>query len=181
MITVIKKIKKNQSVLIAFFELILGAVLLAWEIRDFITLPSTTEMDKMYGGLVDLFKYKENTYSFLFLWTILLFAGISYWINKKLHWTFNQILSITVFFAVEFILGLVLLDAFVLFNPIAFAVQIFLFVGTLLLFIWIEKRMFRKIYLKNLKIGSQIKWFSIVLGIISAAIYFLIEYYLIFG
>ena len=44
---IIEKIKSNQFLLFAFFELIVGAILLFREIRDFIRLPKTTEMEEL--------------------------------------------------------------------------------------------------------------------------------------
>lgn len=47
------------------------------------TLYSMDEADKLFGGLVDFYKYKESTYNQAFLWSILIFTGISYWVNKN--------------------------------------------------------------------------------------------------
>lgn len=55
----------------------LGLFLLMLEIRDYIILPTTEEMDNMYGGLVDLFKYKENTYFLIPLWGCYYFQGLA--------------------------------------------------------------------------------------------------------
>jgi hypothetical protein len=74
---IIEKVKSNQLILFAFFELFVGTILLLLEIRDFLRLPATTEVWEN----ISLFKYKENTYSLLYLWIILLFTGCSYWIN----------------------------------------------------------------------------------------------------
>ena len=157
---IIEKAKSNQLILFAFFELIVGAILLLHEIRDFVRLPTTTEV----WEIITLFKYKENTYSLLYLWTILLFAGCSYWINIKLHWVFNQILLITLLFAVfltpEYILTLH-------FSRIIFAPFL-----VVILFIWIEIRMYRKSYLKKTGIENKMKWLSIFLGLISSTIFY---------
>ena len=177
--TIIKKIKNNQSILIASFQVIVGAILLVREIRDFIILPTTTEADEMFGGVVDLFKYKECTYSLLYLWTILLFTGVSYWINKKLHWLFNQILIITLFSLAGLWLGLfIFFELFNRFELIPFIVVFLLFIVVLLLFVWLEIKMCRKSYLETIGIGSKMKWLAVFLGILSVAIYFLIEYFI---
>ena len=165
----IKKIKYNQSILIAFLELIVGVFLLISEIRDFIRLPKTTEMYKIYGGLaevIELFKYKENTYSLLYLWTILLFAGGSYWINLKLHWTLNQIFLMTLFF------GIILRPEF--FLPFYFKTH-YLILFLLVLFVWAEIKLYNKSHIKKIGIGNRVKIFSVILGIISITIYYLIS------
>jgi hypothetical protein len=164
-----KIIRFNITKLIAIIEIVCGVILLVHEIYDFITLPTTTEIDTKYGGLVDFFKYKENTYSLLYLWIVLLFTGTSYWINKKLHWTFTQISLITLFFSVEFMYLMILTSDVIIFLII---LSIFL----LFLFIFLEIRLFRHKYLETIEVTNKIKLASILLGIFSYAIYFTIEY-----
>ena len=164
---IIEKAKRNQLILFAFFELIVGAILLLREIRDFIRLPKTTEMHEIYGGiaeLVDLFKYEESTYSLLYLWIMLLFAGCSYWINIKLHWIFNQILLITLFLVAFLTPEYILSFYFSRFIATPFIV--------IALFIGIEIIMYRKSYLKIIGIKNIMKWLSIFLGFISSIIFF---------
>ena len=160
---IIKKLRNNQSILIAFFKLIVGVILLSREIRDFVILPMTTEV----WEIISLFKYKENTYCLLYLWTILLISGISHWINVKIYWIFNQILLITILFAV--VLRAELIFSFY-FNYF-FVLLPFLVV---LLSIWINIKTFRKSYLKTIGIDSRMIRFSILLGVISSLIYFLL-------
>lgn len=81
-----KSLKKvNILKTLPYIQIALGLFLLVFEIRDFIELPTTKEVDEKWGGLVDLFKYKEDTYWLMPLWGLLLISGISYWINKKLY------------------------------------------------------------------------------------------------
>ncbi|WP_291530723.1 hypothetical protein [Bacteroides sp. UBA939] len=63
--------KKERVRLIPYIEIIIGTILFSWEVFGYITLYSTAEVDEMFGGIVDFFKYKENTYSPAFLWSIL--------------------------------------------------------------------------------------------------------------
>ena len=83
-----RKIGKAQ--LIPYIEIIIGIILLSIEVYDYFTLYSMAEVDAMYGGIVDFYKYKENTYCPAFLWTILTLTGISYWISKKMYWILTQ-------------------------------------------------------------------------------------------
>jgi hypothetical protein len=159
--------KFNISKLVAIIELSLGVILLIREIYDFIVLPTTTEMDVMYGGLVDLYKYKENTYSLLYLWVVLLFTGISYWANRKLHWIFTQILLITLFLSVE-IMYLMILISYV--NIFLIILSIFV----LLLFIFLEIRVLHS-HLETIEVSKKTKLYSIILGIFSYAICLTIE------
>ena len=163
----IKIIRCNQYFLIASVELIAGAILLTCEIRDFIRLPTTTEADEMYGGLVNLFKYQENTYCLLYLWSILLFAGVSYWINRKLHWIFNKIVLITIFLAA------VLTPEHIL--PWYFDRNILiLFLVIPLIFIWLFRRLHEKSYLKTIGMSSRMKWLSTYLAVLLSVIYFVL-------
>ncbi|MBD3591202.1 hypothetical protein [Bacteroides sp. GM023] len=76
-----RKIGKAQ--LIPYIEIIIGIILLSIEVYDYFTLYSMTEVDAMYGGIVDFYKYKENTYCPAFLWTSLTLTGISCIINSQ--------------------------------------------------------------------------------------------------
>ena len=165
-ITIIKKIKNNQAPLIALLEIFVGVILLIQEIRDFISLPTTTEVDEKWGGIVDLFKYKENTYCLLYLWVLLLFTGGNYWINRKLHWIFNQILLITLLFATLLTPESIL--------PLFFSQFIFTSFFVVLLFGWLEIKMHRESHLETIGVGSRTKWISVFLGIISSTIYILL-------
>lgn len=170
---IIDKIKSNQSVLIAFFELIVGAVLLTLEFRDFIGLLTRAEADKMFDGLVDFAKYRENTYCLLYLWSILLFTGSSYWINVKLHWVFNQILLITLLLAAMFELIVALYFTLHILSVIVCLAVLFVM---LFVFLRIWNRMYRESYLKTIGIRSYWKkWFSVCLGVISSTIYFILK------
>ena len=169
----IKIIRRNKYFLIASVELIAGAILLACEIRDFIRLPTTTEADEMYGGLVDFFKYQENTYCLLYLWMILLFAGVSYWINRKLHWIFNQIVLMTLFFVA--VSELIFILYFGIHPILPIIVLLTMLLVVLLVFLGIWSRMCRKSFLKTIGIRSWEKWFSVCLGVISSTIYFVLK------
>lgn len=71
--------------LLPYIQICSGLILLILEIRDFITLPTVKLAEELYGQLVSLIKYKDTTYWLIPLWMLLLYSGISYWINKKLY------------------------------------------------------------------------------------------------
>ena len=160
----INKIRHFKAKLISLFEIVIGAILLIREVRDFTVLPTIAEADKMFGGIIDFVKYKENTYSLLYLWTLLLATGISYWISKKSHWIFTQILLITLFFMIEFMLiGFLITD----FNITILLLSVLL----LLLFIWFEIKTNKHSYLNEMRINNKVKYTSMVLGFFSCVIY----------
>jgi hypothetical protein len=168
---IIKIIKSNKGAFVSFFELIAGTILLVREIRDFIRLPATTEV----WETISLFKYKENTYCLLYLWTILLFAGISYWLNLKLNWFFNQVLLLTLFFIAIIELIFILYFEFHSFKRLDIELFLTLFFAVFLVFFLIWNRMNRKSYLKTIGVKSEMKWVSICLGVISTVMYFVLK------
>ena len=162
----INKTKQLKARLVPLFEIFIGAILLIREIHDFIVLPTMKEVDKMYGGLVDMIKYKEDTYSSLYLWILLLTTGVSYWINKKSYWIFTQILLITLFCIINFFLiGIWIVTHFNL-------IIIILLVLTLFLFIWLEIKIYKHNYWSEIEINNKTRYVSIILGIASCIIYF---------
>jgi hypothetical protein len=154
----------NKNKIIPLIEIFTGVILLIREIYQMTVLPSIH--DSRYE-LVDFFKYKENTYSLMFVWVILLLSGFSYWINRKLYWIFTQILLITIFsiFLVPFCKNV---DT----VPIGWwIISIF----TMLAFITIEVLLYRQKILENFNIDKKVKVTSIILGISSSIIYWIIE------
>lgn len=69
---------------LSWSQIIGGAILLAQEVQDFIVLPTTMEIDRMYPT-VDLIKYKDNTYLLIPLWILLIIAGVGYYVDKKAY------------------------------------------------------------------------------------------------
>ncbi len=67
--------------------IMLGAIfLLVREIIDFINLPSVSEVPET----ISLFKNKEDTHGFLYLWSIIFFAGLGLYKKNWLFWVFTQ-------------------------------------------------------------------------------------------
>ncbi|WP_282125065.1 hypothetical protein [Marinifilum flexuosum] len=98
----IKRIFKYLPVL----EIIVGITLLTRELYQLKRLPSIH--DNLYGGLVDFFKYKEDAYGLIILWSTLIIAGLFGLKNEKLKWLSNWILIIVIIglVLVPFILAL---------------------------------------------------------------------------
>jgi len=65
----IKKLLKYLPII----EISIGAILLIREIYQFNKLPSIH--DNLYGGIVDFFKYKEDSYGLMLLYSVLILAG----------------------------------------------------------------------------------------------------------
>lgn len=91
--------ERHIKTLISGIQTILGLLLLILEIRDYMILPTMEEINNKYGGIVDIFKYKDDCYWLIPLWILLFISGIFYWINKKAY----KILSIIFIFAFLFI------------------------------------------------------------------------------
>lgn len=81
---------KTFNKILPITMIIVGLLLLGLEIIDFINLMRLDEFMRNMET-VSFFKYKENCYSYFLLWTILSITGISFWINKKLHWSLTHI------------------------------------------------------------------------------------------
>ena len=154
----------RRNKIISLTEVVLGTILLTREIYQMISLPSV--QDNLYGGLVDISKYQENTYSLTFLWLLLLSTGITGWINKKINWIFTQTLLITIF-------GIATLTVIILGQnePLFIVAFILISIGFFLL----ERRLYQTDFLRNLEITKQTKIISILLGLLCSVIYWIIE------
>lgn len=82
-------------IIYSVFQIILGTLLLISEVHDFIKLPTTQEADIAFGGVVDLYKYQENTYVYIYYAILMISTGLSLCIDKKSYWVANQILLVT--------------------------------------------------------------------------------------
>ncbi len=155
-------IKRHK--ILPLIEIILGTILLIREIYQMTYLPSVH--DNLYGGLVDFMKYKENTYSLIYLWSILLITGIFSMKNAKLNWILHQILIILIS-----IITLVPM-VFMIIQGQVIAVILGLFLIGLIL---LEIRLYQSDLREKLKIININKLTSIILGLFSALIYWIIE------
>lgn len=163
------KVRYFKNRLIALLEIVIGIILLIREVRDFMVLPTVAEADKMFDGLIDFVNYKESTYHLLYLWTLLLITGISYWISKKSYWIFTQTLLITLFCAIAFIFIKALITFY---FSLVFAILMAL---TLLIFIWIKT--YKRSYLSKMGINNKTKYVSIILGLFLSVIYLILLWY----
>jgi CDP-diglyceride synthetase len=155
----------NRRKILPVIEIIVGTILLIREIYQMTYLPSV--QDNLYGGLVDFVKYKENTYSLIFMWSILLITGIFSWINDKLKWISHQILIITISMII-----LVSMLVMIIQNQAALsAIFGLLLIGLIIL----EIRLCRSDLIEKLKLNNINKRTSMILGLFSALIYWIIE------
>lgn len=161
------QLKKDKTKLIPYIEIIVGIILLGFEVHDYCTLYSMNEVDAMYGGIVDFCKYKEDTYCPVFLWTILTTAGISYWINKKLYWILTQV----------FILLLLLKAIFpfyFIFIELSSIVLYILPTIYITLFIAIEAKLFKMKQIASTEISFRTKSVGTIIGLLCYILYFLL-------
>lgn len=156
--------------IVAFIELSLGTILLSKEIMNFIHLPTVQDIDKQFGGLVDLFKYKESSHKNFFLYSLILFTGLSFWINRKLFWVMTQVLFITLTFVI--IVNLWFIDRVLTY--------VIVFLGILLLFAFINYlgiKMYNHSVTYKMGISKQAKFLSFIGGGLSCAIWLLLQWY----
>lgn len=159
--------KKDKTILIPYIEIIIGIILLSFEVYDYCTLYSIAEVDAMYGGIVDLCKYKESTYCPIFLWTILTMTGISYWISKKLYWSLTQVFILLLL--VKTILPFYAI--FIELNPIVFYILPLIYIT---LFIVIESKLFKIKQIASTEISFGIKFTGTIIGILCCFIYLML-------
>lgn len=159
--------KKDRVILIPYIEIITGTILLSLEVHDYMTLYSMDEADKLFDGLVDFYKYKESTYNQAFLWSILIFTGISYWVNKKLYWILTQTFLLLVLLKVL----LPFYAIFIELNPIPFYIFPTLYI---ILFIWIETILCKIKQIESTPINSQTKLLGIATGLLCCIVYILL-------
>ncbi len=162
------KAKYDWPKYLAVFEVLAGAILLAFEIRDYITLPTAAEFDILHPDL-NLLQYKEGTYPLLFIWSVLLFAGLSYWVNKRLHWICNQVLLVSLFGSTVTLLLLVLILSL---NPSLITVFAVIAIIIILsaVFIRLEMGLFSKKCQHKNNIDHRTIWITAVLFILFCAI-----------
>jgi len=151
---------------ISRIEIILAILLLIREIYQFFTLRS------IYGpfnGLIREFeKYKENTYSPIFMWIIILITGILGLKVKKRFWIWNQISLLMIFLSMIFPL------IYIYFSGWRIPVLIILIILIGLL-IYIQILMNNKNLIDKYAIGLKDKIFAVSVGAIFAIIYWLIK------
>ncbi|WP_321281900.1 hypothetical protein [Marinifilum fragile] len=156
----IKRIFKYLPVL----EIIVGITLLTRELYQLKRLPSIH--DNLYGGLVDFFKYKEDAYGLIILWSTLIIAGLFGLKNEKLKWLSNWILIIV-------IIGLVLVP-FILVLTQKEVLAIIL--GILLLgLIYVLIQVANSNHFIELKISNTNKLISTIIGLIVVLSYWVLE------
>lgn len=167
MVEKIKAFKLKKNLIIAFVCIITGMFLIIYEIYDFFRLPSKlSEINQTISYL----KYKEDTLFFGYLWSLVLFLGISFFISKKINWIFSQ-LTIFTYFVMFFAVFISISSKFNSFSFISFDIYEILFVLVsfiitfmMLLFIL---RLYKKEIRKKQSISFPIIAFTFVLKLCS--------------
>ena len=154
---------------VAITKCLLGLVLLLNEIHNYYNLYTVQETDDVLGVHVSMFKYKENCYKNFYLYSLLLITGVSFWINKKLYWGLTQVLLMTIFFVSIIYLW------FASYIPIM--TRLALSTLTLSVFMFFEIKMYNSLFLKTVEISKRVKVLSVLGGVLSFAIWFLLLAY----
>ncbi|MBS4058712.1 MAG: hypothetical protein KGZ82_15470 [Bacteroidales bacterium] len=145
-------------------EIVIGAILLIREIYQFNKLPSIH--DNLYGGLVDFFKYKEDSYGLMLLYSVLILAGLLGLKNERFKWLTNWSLLIV-------ISGLVIVPFILMIlqkEILAVLVGLLVF-GLIYLIIYLN----RSDLFKRLEITNKNKMISISIGFFVILGYWIIE------
>ncbi|MFT4169631.1 MAG: hypothetical protein QM653_10990 [Dysgonomonas sp.] len=163
------KILHKINIIICFSEVIIGLLLLVMEVSDFIRLPSVD--DYTYG--LELVKYKEYTYSRMIMYGMMVFAGISFFYNKRLYslFTISFILSIYLKYQVDFYLTISGN------NPIT--VYSLPILTTFICFVFVIKLYKNKSFI-GITISRKIISSSILIGLIWFIFYTSVEYFGLF-
>jgi len=157
--------KDNNSELIPVLEICYGLLFLILKIYDIY------EFNKFLNGtpqeLLQLVSYAPMTYGDILPWTVSIFAGSFYWVNKKIYWMLTTTFLCLMFFKVE-------LSLIWHFNDRLIQIIIFsLFI--LYLFIKMIIKLFNIKEVKSTIITSKIKLSGIALSIIACFIYGYLE------
>ena len=149
-------------------EIVIGTILLIREIYQFNKLLSIH--DNLFGGLVDFFKYKEDSYGLILLYSILILAGLIGLKNERFKWLTNLSLLIV-------ISGLVIIPFILMIlqkEILAVLIGIIVF-GLIYLIIYLN----RSDLFKRLEVTNKNKMISISIGLFVTLGYWIIELRLI--
>lgn len=154
---------KSTQKIVPAVELLLGVILTIRELYLMSYLPSVHE--NLNEGLVIFSKYKEDSYVMIFLWSLLIVAGICGLRSEKLKWLANWILLISVSGVVAVPFMLLIFE-----NTILALILGILLTGIIFLVIAIS----RSVYFRKQNITVRNKLISIFIGIIISVTYWVI-------
>lgn len=161
-------LNKNIYRLISFLEIVLGLILLILKINDICSLiKSINNIPKEFQMLISFVPIECGD---ILLGSILLLAGISYWINKKIFWALS--LVSLVLFLLKFILFLVYDLSLIPIIVFILAVCCFL----LLVKIGIKIKLLKVEHIESTIINSRTKILTGVISFICCFIYWDINY-----
>ena len=152
--------------IIAFIECLFGFILLSNEIINYVHLFSIKEINDQFGGVVEWFKYKESCNKNIFLYSLLIITGLSFWINRKLHWGLTQISLITFSFVI--IMNLCFMSWFRLGMSICLGILF------LIIFIYLETKICSSFFLQTMGISKIVKWLFFLCGGLSCVAWLLL-------
>ena len=150
----------------SIFEIVVAIILIFIEVIDYFTLISLYEADN--GFIVDYAKYKENVYSPLFMWIVVLVSGIQLIQLKKVGWTLNVSLLIMLYLCLTF-------PFIYMFYPTNFMLCSIGFVILTVLLILLLKLLFKKQLLEYFGIEKSDKLFGLFIGVGLFIIYWIIK------
>jgi hypothetical protein len=161
-------VRTNPRQVLLISSLILtamGTVLLVSEIYDWVVLPSMYNNEGIYS-LITLFKYKENTYSVMFVWSLVVATGISFWFGKKINLLFYQAFLVSAFL-------ILLIHLFASYLGLVLKIIVIAFVISL--FAVLLKQLYKIQVVKEMK--KSHKMWSLLSGLIYSIAYFLLYGY----
>lgn len=157
-------LQKNAIKLLSVIELILGLGLLTEKI--FYIYSFKKKINSLPEGLKEIICFSSMEYGDILLWLVLLLTGLSYWINKKIYWIFTKV------FLVLILLKVCLPYCFMSYDRISILVPpLFL----LLLFVFIEVKLFKIKQIETVFIDYKTKISGIVVNIICSVLYCYLE------
>ena len=158
--------RKNMFKLISILEISLGLILLIFEIQSIYYRLNI--LNDLSYGLKQLVSYEPIQFGDLLLGIMILFTGLSYWIDKRIHWIFTQI-------TLSLLLFKVWLPYYIYFgvqNPITIYIPPILFT---LLIIYFEIRLLNIKSLESIVINNKIKLAGMIVSILCSILYFLLK------
>jgi len=157
---------KDIIEIIPFLEICIGLLLLMLKIRSIYVYNEF--LYSIPEGLKELIDYELMRYGDVLLWSVSIFAGCSYWVNKKVYWIFSSVFLCILFVKV----GLSLWFYDIRFIPIVvYILSIYIFV----FFLMVQIKLFQIKEIKTTFIGRNVKLLSIIVSFIACFIYWYLD------
>lgn len=151
---------------IAIVELALGLGLFIKELNEYIHLPTVSQVEEQFGGLVDWFKYKESCYRNFFLYFLMTLTGTSFWVNMKLYVGLTHVLFTTLFFVMAFNLYVI--------DLISFLLSTFIVMLSLGGLVWLRFEMAKSSFVSVMKMSKKVQWLFFICAVLSCCLWLFI-------